>query len=115
MDLIAEALADGRTAHHNAHPIPDAGLPGQVHHLAHLLHGGGQQSRAGDDVAVMLPGCVNKFLRRHVGPQIIHLDIAALQHDFHQVFADVVHVAPDGTDAGRADGQPGAVGVHHMA
>ena len=78
MDLIAEALADGRTAHHNTHPIPDAGFPGQVHHLAHLLHGGGQQSRAGDDVAVMLPGCVNKFLRRHVGPQIIHLDIDAI-------------------------------------
>ena len=114
VNFIAEALADGRAAHHDTNPVTDAALPGQLHHPAHLLHGGGEQGGAGDDVAVMLPGGLDKGLRGHIRPQVIDLDIAALQHDLHQILADVVHIAPDGTDTGRADGAADTAAVHQM-
>ena len=46
---------------------------------------------------------LNKFLRRDIGPEIVHLDAAALEHYLDEILADIVQVALDRADQDRAD------------
>src|SRR5437879_4280614 len=47
------------------------------------------------EVGLVLSDRVNELLRRHLHAQVDHLEPGALEHDVHQVLADVVHVALD--------------------
>ena len=112
--LVAEALADGCSADHDGRRVTDAGLFCKLHYLPHLLHRCREQGRAGDNVAVMLLCRLNKFLRRDIGPEIVHLDAAALEHYLDEILADIVQVAQHRADAGRANGAAASVLGHHV-
>ncbi len=94
-DLLAEALGDGRAAYQDFHLIPDALAFRKGHHAPHLAHAGGQQGGTGDDLAAVLLCRADKGLGGHIHAQVDDLKAAALHHNFHQILADVVQVAPD--------------------
>ncbi len=52
----------------------------------------------------MLPDGFDKFFRRRVDAEIDDFEPGALQHNRHEIFADVVHVAFDGAEHDTADG-----------
>ena len=102
-DLVAEALADGRAADHDLDLVLQAALVDELDDLAHFLHRGGQQRRAGNHAAVILHGGADELLRRRVYAEVKDLDAAALHHDADEILADVVHVALHGAEAHAAD------------
>ena len=104
IDLLAVFLGNGSTAHHNLHTVTNALLLGQLYHLGHYVHGGGQQSGAADDLAVLLLSGLNEGLGGDVGAQVNNFQALAFQHHLDQVLADVVQVALDGADADAAGG-----------
>ena len=110
-DLVAEALADGRAADHDLDLVLQAALVDELDDLAHFLHRGGQQRRAGNHAAVILHGGADELLRRRVYAEVKDLDAAALHHDADEILADVVHVALHGAEAHAADGL-GALADH---
>ena len=52
----------------------------------------------------------DELLRGHLDAEVDHLEAGALEHDVHQVLADVVDVALDRAHQERADGLGAGVG-----
>ena len=62
----------------------------------HLFERRGYQTGKADDVSVMLQCALNDRLPRRHDSQVYDVIVVALEHDRHDVLADVVDVAADG-------------------
>ena len=89
-----KAVGQGGAAHQHRHA--DALLPEIAHRFHHHLRRFHQQARQADDVGLMLPRRCDEFLGRHLDAQIDDPVAVVGKDDFHQILADVVHIALDG-------------------
>ena len=97
-------LRCGGSADHDGHPVPYAGFLRQLNNPCHLVHGGGQQGGAGDDVAVFGDSGLHKPFRRRVHPQVHHFNSAALKCQLDNILANSTLIAELNEDGAGADG-----------
>ena len=66
--------------------------------MRHLLERGRDQAGKADRVGVLALRGIEDRLRRHHDAEVEHVVVVALEHDRHDVLADVVHIAFDGSE-----------------
>ena len=117
-DLHRGVHATGRRATDQQRDLGIAEMRVLLHlagHILHLLQAGRDQAREAHDVGALFLGLGQDFVAGHHHAHVHHLKVVALEHNGHDVFADVVHVALDGGDHDLALGLHIAAGRFQLA
>ena len=109
---------DRRAADHDLHLVAQAGFTQCVDYVLLSVHGGREKRGEADNLYVVIADRLHNAGGIHVYTKIDTFDSLSLDHDLHEILADVVHIALDGADHGFSDrldpfsGQSRLQGLH---
>src|SRR5450631_224976 len=90
--IDAHRLVDLTAAHHDLHLVPQTSLKDRVDRLLHRIESEREKPGQPDNVRFKGFDLIDKHLHWNVDADVFHFEAVDIEHEAHDVFADVVQV-----------------------